>query len=161
LAAKKKQIDAEISRLQQLRLTVYGSTTSGGSLRKGPCPAIYVGGKAGTAVRTACAQIGKPYVWAANGPDAFDCSGLTQYAWQAVGVSLSHFTGAQWNEGTPVSRAAAQPGDLVFFFGDLHHMGMYVGNGLMVHAATFGVPVRMEYIDNIDNGQVAGFRRPA
>jgi cell wall-associated NlpC family hydrolase len=112
-------------------------------------------------VRTACAQIGKPYVWAANGPDAFDCSGLTQYAWQAVGVSLSHFTGAQWNEGTPVSRAAAQPGDLVFFFGDLHHMGMYVGNGLMVHAATFGVPVRMEYIDNIDNGQVAGFRRPA
>jgi cell wall-associated NlpC family hydrolase len=160
LAAKKKQIDAEISRLQQLRLTVYGSTTSGGSLRKGPCPAIYVGGKAGIAVRTACAQIGKPYVWAASGPDAFDCSGLTMYAWQAAGVWLSHYTGAQWNQGTPVSRSAAQPGDLVFFFDDLHHMGMYVGNGLMVHAPTPGEPIRMEYIDNIDNGRVAGFRRP-
>jgi cell wall-associated NlpC family hydrolase len=157
LAARKKQIDAEIDRLQKLRLTAYGSSSSGGSLRKGPCPANYIGGDAGTAVKTACAQIGKMYVWGAVGPSNFDCSGLTQYAWGKAGVRLTHFTGAQWNEGKAISRADARPGDLVFFFRDLHHVGMYVGNGLMVHAPRTGKPVQMQEIDVMP---VAGFRRP-
>lgn len=157
LAAKRKKIEGEIKRLQELRLAAYGSTTSGGALRIGPCPAIYPGGAAGVAVKTACAQIGKPYVWGATGPNSFDCSGLTQYAWGAAGVRLTHYTGAQWNEGTPVSRSEARPGDLVFFRADLSHVGVYVGNGLMVHAPQTGDVVRMASIDSMP---IAGFRRP-
>lgn len=163
LAAKKKHIDGEMTRLEQLRLTAYGTAGSGGALRIGPCPAVYIGGpagswekKAGVAVRTACAQIGKPYVWGATGPGSFDCSGLTQYAWGAAGVGLTHYTGAQWNEGRTVSRADALPGDLVFFHSDLHHVGLYVGNGIMVHAPTSGQSVQMEHIDVMP---VAGFKR--
>ncbi|WP_121157679.1 C40 family peptidase [Micromonospora pisi] len=157
LSAKQKSIDAEINRLEKLRLTAYGSSSSGGALRIGPCPAVYPGGPAGTAVKTACAQIGKMYVWGATGPSNFDCSGLTQYAWGKAGVKLTHYTGAQWNEGQVISRANARAGDLVFFYGDLHHVGMYVGNGLMVHAPQSGQPVKMTKIDVMP---VAGFRRP-
>jgi cell wall-associated NlpC family hydrolase len=156
LAAKKKQIDAEMKRLEQMRLTAAGYTGSGAAQRIGPCPATYIGGPAGVAVRTACAQIGKPYVWGATGPGSFDCSGLTQYAWGKAGVSLTHFTGAQWNQGSTVSRANARPGDLVFFYSDLHHVGMYVGNGIMVHAPRSGKPVQMQHIDVMP---IAGFKR--
>jgi cell wall-associated NlpC family hydrolase len=156
LAAKRKQIDAEMDRLQSLLRQAYGTTSSGGALRIGNCPAVYPGGAAGVAVKTACAQIGKPYAWGADGPGSFDCSGLTQYSWKAAGVTLTHHSGAQWNEGTAVSRSNARAGDLVFFYSDLHHVGMYVGNGLMVHASRAGVPVKMAYIDNMP---VAGFRR--
>jgi cell wall-associated NlpC family hydrolase len=157
LAGKKKLIEAELARLQKLRIQAYGTSTVGGSLRIGACPALYIGGAAGIAVKTACAQIGKRYVWGANGPYTFDCSGLTQYAWGKAGVSLTHYTGAQWEEGVAVSRANARPGDLVFFYSDLHHMGMYVGNGLMVHAPHSGDVVRMQYISVMP---LAGFRRP-
>jgi peptidoglycan DL-endopeptidase CwlO len=158
LAARKKAIQGDIDRLEKLRLAAYGNTsTSGGSLRIGACPAVYIGGAAGTAVKTACAQIGKPYVFGAIGPGSFDCSGLTRYAWGKAGVSLTHYTGAQWEEGTPVSRANARPGDLVFFYSDVHHVGVYVGNGLMVHASRSGVPVKMAKIDS--SGPIAGFRR--
>ncbi|GAB3819490.1 C40 family peptidase [Micromonospora zhanjiangensis] len=157
LAARKKQIDGEVDRLQKLRLAAYGKSGSGGALRKGPCPADYVGGAAGTVVKVACAQIGKRYVWNTDGPNTFDCSGLTKYAWGKVGVSLTHFTGAQWNEGKAISRSQARPGDLVFFYGDLHHVGVYVGNGIMVHAPQEGEPVKMTEIDVMP---VAGFRRP-
>ena len=98
LAAKKKQINAEIDRLQKLRLKVYGSG-GGGPLRPAPCPAGYPGGDAGVAVKFACAQIGKPYVWGAEGPNTYDCSGLTLAAWAKAGVSLPH------------NAAAAAPGD--------------------------------------------------
>ncbi|WP_249714878.1 C40 family peptidase [Rhizomonospora bruguierae] len=157
LAAKKKTIQAEVDRLQKLRIEAYGSSTSGGSLRIGPCPAVYPGGAAGTAVKVACAQIGKPYVWGAVGPGSFDCSGLTQYAWKAAGVSLTHYTGAQWNEGAPVSRANLRAGDLVFFYSDVHHVGMYVGNNLIVHASRAGVPVKMAKLDSMP---YVGARRP-
>jgi cell wall-associated NlpC family hydrolase len=158
LAARRKAIQADIDRLEKMRLAAYGNTSSsGGSLRIGACPAVYIGGDAGVAVKTACAQIGKPYVFGAVGPGSFDCSGLTQYAWNKAGVSLTHYTGAQWNEGTAVSRANARPGDLVFFYSDRHHVGIYVGNGLMVHASRSGVPVKMAKIDS--SGPLAGFRR--
>lgn len=159
LAARRKAIQGEIDRLEKLRLSASGTTSSGGSsggLRIGACPAVYTGGAAGVAVKTACAQIGDRYVFGAVGPNEFDCSGLTQYAWGKAGVSLTHYTGAQWTEGTPVSRANARPGDLVFFYSDVHHVGIYVGNGLMVHASRSGVPVRMAKIDTMP---IAGFRR--
>jgi cell wall-associated NlpC family hydrolase len=123
----------------------------------GQCPAVPITSKGGVAAKTACRQIGKSYVWAADGPDTFDCSGLTQYAWASAGVSLTHFTGAQWNEGTPVSRANLRTGDLVFFHSDLHHMGIYVGNGLFVHAPHTGDVVRMARLADMP---YAGARRP-
>ncbi len=158
LAARKKVIQAEIDRLQKLRNRLGAPPASKASLYIGTCPAVSTGGAAGVAVRTACAQIGKPYVWGADGPNSFDCSGLTQYAWRAAGVSLTHFTGGQWREGTPVSRSELRPGDLVFFYSDLHHVGMYVGNGLMVHASRSGVPVQMAPIDR--GVPYMGARRP-
>jgi peptidoglycan DL-endopeptidase CwlO len=159
LAARRKAIQSDIDRLEKMRLAAYGGTSSsGGSLRIGACPAVYIGGDAGIAVKTACAQIGKPYVFGAVGPDSFDCSGLTGYAWGKAGVSLTHYTGDQWTEGASVSRANARPGDLFFFYSDHHHVGIYVGNGLMVHASRSGVPVKMAKVDTMP---VAGIRRPS
>lgn len=149
LAKQKKSIQTEMDRLQKLRIQAYGTSTVGGSLRIGACPAVLHAGKRATAVKKACSMIGRPYVWGANGPSSFDCSGLTQYAWAAAGVSLAHYTGDQYKETTYVSRANMQPGDLVFFYGDRHHVGIYVGNGLMVHAPHSGDRVRMAYISNM------------
>lgn len=95
-----------------------------------------------TAVRVAMAQLGKPYVWAAAGPSSFDCSGLTQFAYKVAGIYLPHFTGGQASMGTPVSRTALQPGDLVFFYGGTH-VGMYIGNGNVIHAPTAGDVVKI------------------
>jgi cell wall-associated NlpC family hydrolase len=108
-----------------------GSAGSGGS------------GAARTAVSTALAQVGDPYVWGAAGPSSFDCSGLTQYAYAAAGVSLPHSSGMQSQMGTAVSYSAMAPGDLLFFYSPVSHVAMYIGNGQMVHASTFGVPVRV------------------
>jgi cell wall-associated NlpC family hydrolase len=98
------------------------------------------------ALRAALSRVGDPYVWGAAGPSAFDCSGLVMWAYAQVGISLMHFTGDQWNEGEHISRDQLEPGDLVFFFSDISHVGMYVGNGLMVDAPTFGIPVHVEPI---------------
>ncbi|MCL9759944.1 C40 family peptidase [Frankia sp. AiPa1] len=108
-------------------------------------PALGNGGAA-VAVREAYAQLGKPYVWGGDGPDTFDCSGLTQWAWNRAGVSLSHYTGSQWNEGRRVSRAELTPGDLVFFHPDLDHVGIYVGNGKMINAPRTGEVIRVESV---------------
>jgi cell wall-associated NlpC family hydrolase len=115
----------------------------------GPAPAAAPSGAAQTAVATALAQVGKPYVWGAAGPDAFDCSGLTSYAYAAAGVSLPHSSSMQSGMGTPVSRAALQPGDLVFFYSPVSHVGMYIGNGQMVHASTYGEPVKVVGVDSM------------
>jgi len=96
------------------------------------------------ALRWALSRVGDPYVWGAAGPSAFDCSGLVMWAYAHVGISLAHFTGDQWNEGEHISRSQLQPGDLVFFFADLGHVGMYIGNGLMVDAPTQGQNVQVQ-----------------
>jgi cell wall-associated NlpC family hydrolase len=106
-------------------------------------------------VATALAQVGKPYVWGAAGPGSFDCSGLTQYAYKAAGVSLPHSSSMQSGMGTPVSRAALQPGDLVFFYSPVSHVGMYIGNGQMVHASTAGEPVKVAALDSMPNYNTA------
>jgi cell wall-associated NlpC family hydrolase len=115
-----------------------------------PPPHVSGSGGAATAVAWAFREIGKPYVWAAAGPNSFDCSGLTQYVWAKAGVYLGHYTGAQWHEGTRVSRSQLQPGDLVFFVGSdgsyavPGHVGIYVGHGDMIDAPYTGVNVREE-----------------
>ncbi|MCI3276076.1 C40 family peptidase [Streptomyces cylindrosporus] len=102
--------------------------------------------KAAKALAFARSQIGKPYVWGATGPDSYDCSGLTQAAWKAAGVSLPRTTYDQVNAGTTVSLADAQPGDLIFFYDDISHVGLYIGNGMMIHAPKPGAYVREESI---------------
>jgi cell wall-associated NlpC family hydrolase len=158
LAAKTKEIDKEIDRLQKLRLQAYGSTATIGSLRPAPCPSSYPGGKAGIAVKFACAQIGKPYVWGADGPGSYDCSGLTSAAWAKAGVNLPHNAAKQRQAVPSVSRSQLRPGDLVFYYSDLHHVGMYVGNGWLVHASRPGVPLRMK---RYDDGNIHSFGRPS
>ena len=106
-------------------------------------------GAAQAAVNTALAQVGKPYVWGAAGPNAFDCSGLMQYAYSAAGIALPHSSSAQSTMGVAVSRDQLQPGDLVFFYSPVSHVGMYIGNGEMVHAATSGEPVKVVRLDSM------------
>ncbi len=96
------------------------------------------------ALKYALTRIGDEYVWGAAGPTTFDCSGLVMWAYAQVGISLEHFTGDQWNEGEHVSRDQLEPGDLVFFYADLGHVGLYIGNGLMVDAPTFGQTVQIQ-----------------
>jgi cell wall-associated NlpC family hydrolase len=96
------------------------------------------------ALRLALTKRGDPYVWGAAGPSSFDCSGLVLWAYAQVGISLPHFTGDQWNMGVHVARADLQPGDLVFFYPDIGHVGLYIGNGLMVDAPNFGETVQVE-----------------
>jgi cell wall-associated NlpC family hydrolase len=125
-----------------------GSASGAASGSAAPAAAVSApNGAAQTAVQTALAQIGDPYVWGAGGPSSFDCSGLMQYAYAAAGVQLPHSSRVQSTMGTPVSRSELQPGDLVFFYSPVSHVGMYVGNGKMVHAATFGVPVQVTSVD--------------
>ncbi|MER6071912.1 NlpC/P60 family protein [Streptomyces sp. NPDC001817] len=102
--------------------------------------------KAEKAIAFARAQIGKPYVWGATGPDSYDCSGLTQAAWKAAGVTLPRTTYDQVNAGTTVSLTDARPGDLIFFYDDISHVGVYMGNGMMIHAPKPGAYVREESI---------------
>jgi len=108
---------------------------------------VAASGRAKVAVDTALKQLGKPYVWAAAGPDSFDCSGLTLFAWAAAGVSLPHSSQMQLNVGLRVSRTELRPGDLVFFYSPIHHVGLYIGNGQMVHAPTFNDVVKISAID--------------
>src|SRR3954453_19615168 len=104
-------------------------------------PAAAPNQAAQTAVDTALAQLGKPYVWGGAGPNSFDCSGLAQYAYAAAGIAMPHSSRMQSTLGTPVSTADLQPGDLLFFYSPVSHVGMYIGNGQMVHASTYGQPV--------------------
>jgi cell wall-associated NlpC family hydrolase len=117
--------------------------------------------KAAKALAFARAQIGKPYVWGATGPGSYDCSGLTQAAWKAAGVSLPRVTYDQVNAGTTVSLADAQPGDLVFFYDDISHVGMYIGNGMMIHAPKPGAYVREESIYYDGTSAIHSVVRPA
>ena len=112
-------------------------------------PAVTGSGAVQIVLTTALAQRGKPYVWAAVGPDSFDCSGLLQYAFRAAAIALPHSSAMQAQMGTPVSRADARPGDLVFFFTPVSHIGIYLGGGLMVHAPTPGDVIKVASIDNL------------
>jgi cell wall-associated NlpC family hydrolase len=98
------------------------------------------------AVDFAVAQVGKPYVWAAAGPDAFDCSGLTMRAWQRGGVSLPHFSAAQYASGPHVGYNQLEPGDLVFLYSDIHHVEIYIGDGIAISAPQEGEPVQFVHL---------------
>jgi cell wall-associated NlpC family hydrolase len=129
---------------------------AGRSAQPGALPAPT--GRAARALACARGQLGKPYAWGGTGPSAYDCSGLTQAAWQAAGVSLPRTTYAQIGAGRRIRRDRLAPGDLVFFYPGVTHVGLYVGGGRMIHAPHPGAPVRLAPIDEMP---FAGAVRPA
>jgi cell wall-associated NlpC family hydrolase len=159
LSKQKASIQKKIDQLQKMRTQAYGAAgQDDGPLRTGPCPVTYTNDRGGRAAQKACDLVGKPYVFGSDGPGSYDCSGLTKAAWASVGVHLEHYTRDQWSEGRSVSKSELQPGDLVFYFpGSLHHVAIYIGGGMVVHAPHTGDHVRMA---TIDRGPIAGYRRP-
>src|SRR6266545_204121 len=133
IAKRKGEIERKLNQLERLRSEI-------GDPRSVPLPSDLPSptGPASIAVHTALAQLGKPYVWGAAGPGSFDCSGLTMYSWAAAGVSLPHSSAAQYSALPHVSQSSLEPGDLVFFGSPIHHVGMYIGKGLMVAAPSSG-----------------------
>jgi cell wall-associated NlpC family hydrolase len=105
--------------------------------------------RAATALAYAQRKLGSPYVWGATGPNAFDCSGLVQAAYRSAGVSLPRTTYAQIGAGQRVSRSQLRPGDLVFFYPGVTHVGMYIGDGKMIHAPNPSAPVRVAPVDEM------------
>ncbi|MEV0170676.1 NlpC/P60 family protein [Streptomyces sp. NPDC050803] len=126
-----------------------GTTAREGLTAPGSATAAAPNSRAEAAIAYAYQKIGSPYVWGATGPDAFDCSGLTQAAYRAAGISLPRTTYAQIDAGRRVSRSELLPGDLVFFYSGISHVGLYVGNGQMIHAPNPTAPVRLAPIDEM------------
>ncbi|WP_127480365.1 C40 family peptidase [Nocardioides pantholopis] len=140
-AIEKKKEEAE-SLLDRLKAEEREAILSRGTTRtptevKAPAAS----GRAGAAIQYAMAQVGDAYVYGAAGPSAFDCSGLTMMAWAQAGVSLPHSSSAQFSSGARVAESDLQPGDLVFYYSPISHVGMYIGNGMIVHAANPGTGV--------------------
>ena len=143
-----KQANAQLATLTLTQRAAVGN--SAGDLPTGAGKALCDGkavsapsGAAKAAINFACQQLGEPYVWAAAGPGSWDCSGLTMMAYQAGGVSLPHSSRQQAGYGTSVSTASLQAGDLVFFNSPISHVGIFLGDGLMVHAPHTGSVVKV------------------
>ncbi|MER7154850.1 C40 family peptidase [Streptomyces lydicus] len=145
-AAAKRKAEEEARRQQERQRQQDGGGTAGGDAGGGGTTGGTQSTKAEKALAFARAQIGKPYVWGATGPSSYDCSGLTQAAWKAAGVDLPRTTWDQVKVGQRVATSNLQPGDLVFFFDDISHVGMYIGGGKMIHAPHPGADVREESI---------------
>jgi cell wall-associated NlpC family hydrolase len=107
-----------------------------------------LGGHGTTVIQAALSRIGSPYSWGGSGPNAFDCSGLVMWSFQQAGISLPHSSQALANGGAPVSMDQIQPGDVINYYSDASHTAIYIGNGMMVHASTYGTPVRVAPMDN-------------
>jgi cell wall-associated NlpC family hydrolase len=146
LAAAKKTIEGELTKLLALRKQVYGSSTTASTKYSGSIPSV--SGKAGTAVRYAYNAIGAHYQFAEAGPydTGYDCSGLTMAAWGAAGVSLQHKAAWQWNQVAHISRSQLAAGDLVFY-SDLGHVAIYVGGGKVIHAPEPGENVKLASVN--------------
>ncbi len=142
MGAKKNQIQSKINLIES---SAYKKALAIAS-QTGRFPvSAPVGDSLGArALRFALTKQGDQYVWGAAGPGSFDCSGLVMWAYKQIGIQLPHYTGDQWNSGVHVSKSQLEPGDLVFFYPDIGHVGLYIGNGLMVDAPDFGEPVHVE-----------------
>jgi cell wall-associated NlpC family hydrolase len=151
-AQQQQQIaDEEKKATEQANSEAEASTTDDST-------AVTGSGRGAKALAFARSQLGKPYRFGATGPNAYDCSGLTGAAWRSAGVTLSRTSQAQFHNGRAVSKSELQPGDLVFFYpGSISHVGLYVGNGMIIHAPRPGKSVqyiKMKYMP------FAGARRP-
>lgn len=139
LAAQKAEVDknydaakALLGDLEEKEQAAILEASRSGDISR--LPDISASGRAAAAVQYAMAQVGKAYVYGAAGPSAFDCSGLTMMAWAQAGVGLPHSSSAQFSSGPRISESDLQPGDLVFYYSPISHVGMYIGNGLIVNA---------------------------
>ncbi len=138
LAQEKAEIDKKAGEAKALLDDMEAEARASRASRSASRPAlpnVPVSGRAGAAVNYGLGQVGDAYVYGAAGPDAFDCSGLTMMAWAQAGVSLPHSSSGQMSSGPSVSQSDLQPGDLVFYYSPVSHVGMYIGNGKIVHAA--------------------------
>jgi cell wall-associated NlpC family hydrolase len=151
-AARQQYNTAAAAANLELNNSVVGPTASTPDGTVAP-PSQY-SGVVGIAMR----YLGVPYVWGGASPSGFDCSGLVMYAYGQMGVSLPHYTGAQWNVGVPVSRGDLQPGDLVFFDG-LGHVGIYIGGGQFIHAPHTGTVVQISSLTGWYAETYVGARR--
>jgi peptidoglycan DL-endopeptidase CwlO len=141
--AKKQAIDAKIDQVNSAAMKQAMSIfTQTGQYPDITIPTANTVGA--QALDAALTRRGDAYVWGAAGPDEFDCSGLVVWAFAQEGITLPHYTGDLWNSGVHIPRADLEPGDLVFFFSDISHVGIYLGDGLMVDAPDFGEVVRVE-----------------
>ncbi|TNM45190.1 hypothetical protein FHP29_04540 [Nocardioides albidus] len=161
LAEEKKTADAKLAEakelLSQLEAEQRAALLSRDAGRPIDASAIPASGRAAEAIKYALAQVGDAYVWGAMGPNAFDCSGLTMMAYAQAGVSLPHSSRAQYGSGAHVAKSDLQPGDLVFYYSPISHVGIYLGNGLIVHAANPGAGVK---VSDLDEMPYAGAVRP-
>jgi cell wall-associated NlpC family hydrolase len=152
VAAHKKTVERKLAEARALlnslpddeRSAYERGSRSGRADLPAPGAAGPVSGRAAAAVAAARSALGKPYVWGANGPTGFDCSGLTQWSYAQAGVGLPRTSQAQSGAGQRVSLAEARPGDLVAYRDDASHIGMYVGDGQVIHAPYPGAPVRYD-----------------
>jgi cell wall-associated NlpC family hydrolase len=139
LGKEKASVDAKLTEakelLGKLKAEERARMESASRSSQPRLPNVPVSGRAAAAVNYALAQVGDAYVYGAAGPSAFDCSGLTMMAWAQAGVGLPHSSSAQMGSGTPVSSSSLQPGDLVFYYSPVSHVGIYIGGGRIVHAA--------------------------
>jgi cell wall-associated NlpC family hydrolase len=148
LAQEKAAIEAKAAEADELLATLEAEQRQAMAQDQAPRPA-QVSGNAAAVVDHALGQVGKPYVWAAEGPDSYDCSGLTMMAWAQAGVSLPHSASAQMSSGTPVSQSELRPGDLVFYYSPVSHVGIYIGNGQIVDAANPSTGVRVASVTSM------------
>ncbi len=151
-AAEAKDLLGELETKERERLLA--ASRAGGRV---PLSSVPASGRAKAVVAYALAQVGDAYVWGASGPNAFDCSGFTMMAWAQVGVGLPHSSGAQRGYGVSVSQSQLRPGDLVFYYQPTSHVAIYIGNGMIVHAANPGAGVR---IDPLNHMPYSGAVRP-
>ena len=163
-AAAEARAAAAAAQAQRARSTGGGTTatprggggSTGGGGYTGTVPSV--SGSAGIAVSAAYSQIGVPYRYAAAEPGvAFDCSGLTKWAWGQAGVSLPHQSGRQFSVTAHVPQSEVQPGDLIFYYAPIGHVGMYVGGGQLIHATSPGQPVK---VSAVSWNKVVGIGRP-
>ena len=160
IGQKKADMDAQIAKSKQQMASLSKAdrqSLTGGGVTHFLDPLI--AGKAGAAVKAALAQQGKPYVYGAKGPSSFDCSGLMEFAYNQAGVSIGSSTKSQVGAGRSVSASDLKPGDLIFFYSGPSHVGMYVGDGKVVHAPTEGDVVKVTDYKYI--GDVTAMRRVA
>jgi cell wall-associated NlpC family hydrolase len=144
LEARKKKIEGDLKKLYAMRTAAYGSPTEKATKYTGSIPSIP--GSAGKAVSFAYNALGVMYSYGADGPNGYDCSGLTSAAWRSGGKSLPHNAAAQYRATVRISRSQLQPGDLVFYR-SLGHVGLYVGDGMIIDASRAGQPVKKRDMD--------------
>ncbi|MDQ7802794.1 NlpC/P60 family protein [Amycolatopsis sp. A133] len=157
IEGKKKGLQAQIDQIEAQSRSLSSADKAAQKDTGGAAPNVKAPSAAAQkAVDAALSKLGSAYVWGATGPSTFDCSGLMQWAYKQAGLSLPRTSSAQAGFGTPVSRSQLQPGDLVAYYSPVSHIGMYIGDGKMVHAPTSGDVVKISPLMS----EYAGATRP-